>query len=100
MSDRARDDGQRVRVQEQRGLPGRGGRAGCTAEVYPVHCPWQNGKVERFNRTLASEWAYARVWFSSAQRAASLAEWIEEYNAGRGHASPRGACPAAQVSTT
>nr|WP_232847894.1 integrase core domain-containing protein [Occultella kanbiaonis] len=22
------------------------------------HCPWQNGKVERFNRTLASEWAY------------------------------------------
>lgn len=22
------------------------------------HCPWQNGKVERFNRTLQAEWAY------------------------------------------
>ena len=22
------------------------------------HCPWQNGKVERFNRTLQTEWAY------------------------------------------
>ena len=24
------------------------------------HCPWTNGKVERLNRTLATEWAYAR----------------------------------------
>lgn len=23
------------------------------------HCPWTNGKVERLNRTLAAEWAYA-----------------------------------------
>jgi hypothetical protein len=22
------------------------------------HCPWQNGKVKRFNRTLATKWAY------------------------------------------
>src|SRR5437016_112051 len=22
------------------------------------HCPWQNGKVERLNRTLQTEWAY------------------------------------------
>jgi len=25
------------------------------------HCPWQNGKVERFNRTLQTEWAYRQV---------------------------------------
>ena len=73
---------------------------GARQKFIRAHCPWQNGKVERFNRTLASEWAYARVWFSSAQRAEGLAEWIEEYNTERGHASLRGACPAARVSPT
>ena len=29
------------------------------------HCPWQNGKVERFNRTLATEWAYRQVFTSN-----------------------------------
>ena len=32
------------------------------------HCPWQNGKVERFNRTLQVEWAY-RQPFTSNDRA-------------------------------
>jgi transposase InsO family protein len=27
-------------------------------------CPWTNGKAERFNRTLLTEWAYARPWTS------------------------------------
>ena len=27
------------------------------------HCPWQNGKVERLNRTLQTEWAYKRVFY-------------------------------------
>jgi transposase InsO family protein len=26
-------------------------------------CPWTNGKAERFNRTLQTEFAYARAWF-------------------------------------
>ena len=26
------------------------------------HCPWQNGKAERYNGTLQSEWAYLRVF--------------------------------------
>ena len=26
--------------------------------------PWQNGKVERMNRTIAREWQHARVWES------------------------------------
>ena len=29
------------------------------------HCPWQNGKVERFNRTLQIEWAYRQVFTSN-----------------------------------
>src|SRR5699024_40086 len=37
------------------------------------HCPWQNGKVERFNRTLQTEWAYRRVYTSNAERTAALA---------------------------
>ena len=41
------------------------------------HCPWQNGKVERFNRTLAIEWAYRNAYPNNAARAAALAPWLE-----------------------
>ena len=34
--------------------------------------PATNGKVERFNRTLLAEWAYARPWSSDGQRARAL----------------------------
>jgi hypothetical protein len=37
------------------------------------HCPWQNGKVEMFNRALQIEWAYRRIFHSNAERAADLA---------------------------
>ncbi|CAH0268798.1 hypothetical protein SRABI26_03602 [Arthrobacter sp. Bi26] len=33
--------------------------------------PQTNGKVERFNRTLATEWAYAGPYLSEAERAAT-----------------------------
>ncbi len=36
------------------------------------HCPWQNGKVERLNRTLQTEWAYRQVFTSNDERAAPL----------------------------
>jgi transposase InsO family protein len=29
------------------------------------HCPWQNGKVGRLNRTLQREWAYRQVFTSN-----------------------------------
>ena len=32
------------------------------------HCPWQNGKVERFNRTLQTEWAYRQIFASNDER--------------------------------
>ena len=47
--------------------------AGIRQKFIKPHCPWQNGKVERFNRTLASEWAYRQVFTSNDQRAAALA---------------------------
>jgi transposase InsO family protein len=31
---------------------------GASHKFIRPHCPWQNGKVERFNRTLQTEWAY------------------------------------------
>lgn len=50
-----------------------------------AHCPWQNGKVERFNRTLQTEWAYARPFTSNRQRTRALDRWLHEYNNERDH---------------
>lgn len=63
------------------------------------HCPWQNGKVERFNRTLASEWAYRQPFDSNAARTTALAPFIEHYNTERIHTA-HGTTPAARVSPT
>lgn len=52
-----------------------------------LHCPWQNGKVERFNRTLQAEWAYQQPFTSNADRAAALAPWLERYNTERIHSA-------------
>ncbi len=49
------------------------------------HCPWQNGKVERFNPTLQTEWAYRQVFTSNAERADALAPWLHHYNHHRHH---------------
>ncbi len=38
---------------------------GITQKFIKPHCPWQNGKVERFNRTLATEWAYRQAFTSN-----------------------------------
>ena len=51
------------------------------------HCPWQNGKVERLNRTLQTEWAYRQVLTSTADRTAALVPWIEYYNTRRRHSA-------------
>jgi transposase InsO family protein len=51
------------------------------------HCPWQNGKVERLNRTLTSEWAYRRPFRTNTERAEALAPWIEHYNTQRRHSA-------------
>jgi transposase InsO family protein len=52
--------------------------------------PATNGKVERFNRTLLDEWAYARVWTSDASRARALDPWLHRYNHHRHHTAVGG----------
>ena len=47
--------------------------------------PATNGKVERFNRTLADEWAYARLWKSERSRALALDRFLHRYNHHRHH---------------
>lgn len=50
----------------------------------PYH-PATNGTVERYNRTLLDEWAYARVWRSDAARSRALDRWLHRYNHHRHH---------------
>ncbi len=62
------------------------------------HCPWQNGKVERFNRTLQTEWAYRQAFSSNDERAKALAPWIEHYNTERRHSALGGLPPISRLS--
>jgi transposase InsO family protein len=55
--------------------------------------PQTNGKVERFNRTLLDEWAYARVYTSNSQRTRALDRWLHLYNHHRGHTALGGNPP-------
>ena len=55
--------------------------------------PQTNGKVERFNRTLADEWAYARVYTSNSQRTRALDRFLHTYNHHRGHTALGGEPP-------
>jgi transposase InsO family protein len=59
--------------------------------------PQTNGKVERFHRTLAAEWAYARTYDSDNARAATYNDWLHHYNHHRPHTSLGGQTPAARV---
>ena len=61
------------------------------------HCPWQNGKVERFNRTLASEWAYRQTFASNDERSAAFAPWVHTYNTQRRHTALRGKPPISRL---
>ena len=49
--------------------------------------PWQNGRVERMNQTLAREWQYARAWESEASRAEALEAYMDHYNWERPHSA-------------
>jgi transposase InsO family protein len=47
--------------------------------------PRTNGKAERFIQTLQREWAYGRIFQTSADRTAALQPWLNHYNFTRPH---------------
>lgn len=58
-----------------------------------------NGKVERYNRILAEELLYARVWTSEDQRAEAIKVWNVHYNYHRAHTAVGDQPPASQLRT-
>jgi transposase InsO family protein len=73
---------------------------GARAKFIRHHCPWTNGKAERFIRTLSNEWAYAQPWHSNAERAQALSGWLESYNTARAHTALGGQPPISRLSPT
>ena len=59
--------------------------------------PQTNGKVERFNRTLATEWAYAATYITDEDRAATYPAWLHHYNHHRPHGGIGGHVPSDRV---
>src|SRR5205823_4592255 len=49
--------------------------------------PRTNGKAERFIQTMLREWAYGRIYGSSAERREQLPGWLSHYNFRRPHGS-------------
>ena len=62
--------------------------------------PQTNGKVERFNRTLLEEWAYAREYRSEAERAAAYPGWLHTTITTADTASSRASHPSTSCPTS
>lgn len=62
------------------------------------YTPRHNGKVERYNRTLASEVLYTRIWRSEDERTAAIQRWNIHYNYHRDHTAIGDRPPAALLS--
>ncbi|WP_327065385.1 IS481 family transposase [Kitasatospora sp. NBC_01302] len=71
--------------------------AGITHKRTRPYRPQTNGKVERFNRTLLDEWAYARPYRTEQERRDAYPTWLHTYNHHRGHTALAGKPPASRV---
>ena len=49
--------------------------------------PQTNGKIERFHRTMAGEWAFARHYPNERTRRSALPAWLHTYNHHRQHSA-------------
>ena len=61
------------------------------------YTPKTNGKAERFIQTALREWAYARAYQTSRQRADELPHWMHRYNWHRHHASLKAKTPISRL---
>ncbi|WP_344379046.1 IS481 family transposase, partial [Agromyces tropicus] len=60
---------------------------GITMKKTRPYRPQTNGKIERFHRTLADGWAYARFYGSETERRDALPGWLHFYNQHRRHSA-------------
>ncbi|MFC5382317.1 IS481 family transposase [Aquipuribacter nitratireducens] len=59
--------------------------------------PQTNGKIERFHRTLADGWAYARFYDNTPARNSALPGWLHFYNHHRAHSALGGKPPVTRL---
>jgi transposase InsO family protein len=71
--------------------------AGISHRRIRPYRPQTNGKVERLNRTLLTEWAYAQPFSSGRERAEALPGWLHTYNHHRAHTSLGGQPPISRI---
>jgi transposase InsO family protein len=64
------------------------------------YTPKTNGKAERFVQTSLREWAYARAYNTSDERAAELPVWLHRYNWHRPHGSLKSKPPITRLAQT
>jgi transposase InsO family protein len=57
------------------------------------YTPRTNGKAERFIQTSLREWAYAKPYASSNERAKAIHQWAANYNLARPHSALGGISP-------
>jgi len=62
--------------------------------------PQTNGKVERFHRTMLTEWGYAKTYNTNDERLATLRPWLEDYNYRRTHSGIGNQPPASRLPST
>jgi len=70
---------------------------GIRHRTIPPRTPKRNGKVERYQQTLAREWAYGQRYRDSDARAAALPLWLHHYNFTRNHSSISNRPPISRV---
>ena len=67
--------------------------AGTVHKYTRPYRPQTNGKVERFNRTLAQECLYAHAWTCEQERTDALPAFLHRYNYHRPHTALKGLAP-------
>jgi transposase InsO family protein len=65
--------------------------------LIPPRTPRWNGKIERFFKTLDTEWAHGRIWPNSTTRDRALSSFIRYYNRRRPHTAAGGRAPITRV---
>jgi transposase InsO family protein len=72
-------------------------RHGIQHRRIPPRTPKRNGKIERYQQTLAREWAYGQRYRSSNARATALPIWLIHYNTNRPHSAIGNRSPISRI---